>query len=66
MEDATVFMPMAALPKTSKVAAASAPAPRASVTPTQAPIPAPSQGKWLYGVLAVAVVAAGVWALTLL
>ena len=66
VEDATVFMPMAALPKTSKVAAASVPSPRASVTPSQAPAPAQRQGKWLYGVLAVVVVAAGLWALTLL
>ena len=66
VEDATVFMPMAALPKTSKLAATSAPTPRASVTPSQAPVPAPRQGKWLYGVLAVVVVAAGLWALTLL
>ena len=68
VEDATVFMPMAALPKTSKLAATSAPAPRVSVSvaPSQAPVPAQRQGKWLYGVLAVVVVAAGVWALTLL
>lgn len=66
VEDATVFMPMAALPKASKVAAASAPAPRASVAPNPASAPAQSQGKWLYGVLAVVVVAAGLWALTLL
>ena len=65
VEDATVFMPMAALPKTSKLAATSGPAPRVSAA-RQAPAPAQRQGKWLYGVLALAVVAAGVWALTLL
>lgn len=63
VEDATVFMPMAALPKASKVAASSAPAPRASPAPSPPPAATGAARGLLLGlgVLAVLLAVAAWW-----
>ena len=63
LEDATLFMPMVALPKVNKVAAASQPLASASVASGQATQGAVANHKLLYGVLIVLVVAVAAWVL---
>ena len=64
LEDATLFMPMVALPKVNKVATASVPAVKASGAAGQVPQRPAGNSRLLYAGLAVLVLAVAAWALT--